>query len=99
LPAALEMNVPFHVPVTEGTNTPLSVPLSPLAHPVPVIEYVPLKALAEPVTLAVMTCEAMLAEVTVMVCPLTVPLIGMIVPESIHAELKIRREPEIAEPD
>lgn len=69
----------------DGTTTPVNVPLSPLAHPVPATVYVPLSELADPVNVAVMTWEAMFAEVIVAVCPVMLPLMGTAVVAAMHA--------------
>jgi hypothetical protein len=77
----------------EGTSTPAMLPLSPPAQPVPVTEYVPVSDVAEPVSVALMVCDATAAEVTVAVCPLIVPETGTGVLGVKHAELITRTPP------
>ena len=90
---AFEMKVPFHVPLMEGTSTPAMLPLSPPAQPVPVTVYVPVSDVAEPVSVALIVCDATADEVTVAVCPLIVPEMGTAVLDVKQAELTTRRPP------
>jgi len=69
------------------------LPLSPPAQPVPVTEYVPVSDVAEPVSMALIVCDAMADEVTVAVCPLIVPEMGTAVLGVKQAELTTRRPP------
>ena len=69
------------------------LPLSPPAQPVPVTEYVPVSAVAEPEREALMVCDATAAEVTVAVCPLITPEMGTEVVGVKQAELITRRAP------
>jgi hypothetical protein len=98
LATVFDTKVPFHVPVMEGTSTPAMLPLSPPAQPVPVTEYVPVSAVAEPEREALIVCDATAAEVTVAVCPLIMPEMGTEVVGVKQAELITRRAPETLVP-
>jgi len=72
----IDKKLPVQLPERDGTRVAVKVPAEPSAHP-PVTLNVPLPDVPPPLTTAEITCDATVAEVSVALVGLAVPLNGM----------------------